>query len=763
MFKKFGMFLAFLSILLISSFSLANGQIEQDSSQMEHDPSKDLSELLKHEDKSEFFSNHKSGDFQTIFLRDATLYPSNNILIKSGTSVTLIGSLERDYSTILVEGNLKIIDTGESSLRVQKIIVGPTGSLTIGNNKTPIEEDKQVEIVFERSKEGELGIFVFGKLWIHGKEVNPTFVGLESFAKKWEKRLVVESELKNWERGDTVVITSLGIENCNEITKISKIVKQQVSLMNSLKCSHRVISDTEKSLTSHIALLSRNIRISSEDLVDRGSVNFFHGSTGYIKYAQFDMLGPKEVLGRYPIHFHHLKDSSRGIEVIGNSITNSDNRWITIHDSNGILVRENVGYISQGHGYFLEDGNEFDNVFEKNIGIITKKELIRSVGASSVFWTQNPFNVYRDNVAVNGNYWGFSFEIPKEEVNLPDSDKLINLRSLPSLEFEGNTAYNNRVGGLKIQRYTVQQEESSSLEILVSNFQAMGSDIRERHFGILISGSDVSISNSSIINHKIGIQMGGKNNKVLDTKIKMERTALPDTDITGILIAGANHLIENSKIEGYVSRYNNDAFDISVNINEKDKRLYSAKIVNSTLLDPQPLYFGDTVNENSFLEVYGYDAPQTKSKKLPQNFILKKIGSDIIEERGEYNDPDFDAMIKMLPTQKTVNQQDDANESESDERLKSFLISSLKNKANAWAENKLTDEEFLDQIEILFESKIIEISSLEQGAFQQIQFVMPQWVKNISKFWNENSISDEEFFNAIEFILKTQINRNPGY
>jgi len=97
MFKKFVLFLAFLSILLISSLSLANGQIERDSSKMEHDPSNDLSKLLKHEDKSEFFSNHDSGDFQTIFLRDAIQYPSNNILIKSGTYVTLTGSFERAY------------------------------------------------------------------------------------------------------------------------------------------------------------------------------------------------------------------------------------------------------------------------------------------------------------------------------------------------------------------------------------------------------------------------------------------------------------------------------------------------------------------------------------------------------------------------------------------------------------------------------------------------------------------------------------------
>ncbi len=759
MYKKFGLFFAFM-IVAISSFSYVNGQMENDSTPIDHNPPKDLSDLLKNEDKSEFLTNRGSGDFQTIFFRK-TIDPSNNILIKSGTSVKLTGSLDRVYSTILVEGKLKIIDTGDSSLRVQKIVVGPTGSLTIGTNENPIDEDKQVEIVFINSKDGEVGIFVFGKLLIHGKEVNPTFVGLESHAKKWEKRLDVNSELKNWERGDTVVITSPGIEKCNEIAKISKIVNQRITLMNSLNCSHRVISETQNPLVSHVALLSRNVIITSEDLVDRGSVNFFHGSTGYVKYANFDMLGPKEVLGRYPIHFHHLKDSSRGIEVIGNSITNSENRWITIHDSNGILVKNNVGYISQGHGFFLEAGTEFDNVFENNIGIITNKELILD-SRSSVFWTMNPDNIYRNNVAVSAQYWGFFFEIPDEVVNLPNSDKQINLRSLPSLEFEDNTAYNNRHGGMKIIRYKVQEVESSFTEIRVSNFQALGSpDMADNHFGILISGYDVSISNSSILNHKIGIQIGGTNNKVLNTKIKMERTAIPDTDISGIIIAGSNHLIENSQIEGYVSRYNNDAYDISVYNNEKNKRLISAKIVNSSFLDPQPIHFGNPGNEKSFLEIYGYDAPQTKSKKLAQNFMLKQIGSDNIEERGEYNDLDFDAMIKMLPIQKTVNQPDKTNEN--DDRIKSILISSLKSKANAWAENQITDEKFLTEIEILFESRIIELDNLEQGSFQQHQFVMPSWVKNISKFWFDNSISEQEFINAIKYVLESSISKNPSY
>jgi len=471
--------------------------------------------------------------------------------------------------------------------------------------------------------------------------------------KKWDKRVIVDTELENWERDDTVVITSLGNHLCNEIIEISKVFRNELFLQTQLNCSH-VGSDTENSITSHVALLSRNIKITSEDEVKRGSVNFFHGSNGYIKYAQFDKLGPKEVLGRYPIHFHHMKDSSRGIEVIGNSITNSDNRWITIHDSNGILVKDNVGYISQGHGFFLEDGNEFDNVFEKNIGIIVKSELIRPEGAPSVFWTMNPMNVYRDNVAVNAPYWGFSFPIPAKEVEIPNSGKKFNLRSLPLLEFEGNIAYNNRVGGIHVFRPIIEEKELSSSEIIISNFHAVGSLVEhERHFGIKVSGSDMTITNSSILNHKIGIQLGGARNTIIDTTIKMESNYKPDSKISGIIIAGPDNWIENSEISGYVSKNNHAANDISVYNNENDKRLISAKIINTTLLDPIPFNFGNPANDNSFLEIYGYDAPFALTKNLPQNFILKEIGSDVIEERGEYNNLEFDAMIKMLDNKKT--------------------------------------------------------------------------------------------------------------
>jgi len=763
MISKFGLALAILLFLQIFSLSIVNAQEEDDTTEMEHDPSKDFSELLKYENKLGFYTNQGSGDFINNFEQRKIRDPSDyNIIIKSGTTINLEGSPStREYSTILVEGDLRIINTGDSSLRVQKIIIAPSGSLTIGDKENPIKHDEQVDIVFVKNEEGEVGIFVFGKLEIYGKELSSTFVGLENSVRSGEKRLLVNEELENWEVGDTVVITSPGIVQCNEIAELSRVDSPYIFLKDPLNCDHRVISDTENSIISHVALLSRNVKISSDDKNNRGTVTFFHGSTGNVKYAQFDLLGPKEVLGRYPIHFHHLLDTSRGIEVIGNSITNSDNRWVTIHDSNGILVKNNVGYISQGHGFFLEDGTEFDNVFEKNIGIITKSELI-SRGASSVFWTQNPMNVYRENVAVNGQYWGFFFQIPHTVVDLPNSVKQFSLRSLPSLEFEDNTAYNNGIGGMHVSRHTLAEDEIPSSEIIISNFHSMNSrGEKPSPFGIQVSGSNVTISNSNLMNHRFGVYLGGENNKVIDTKIIMKKNMEPDTEISGILIVGSNNLIENSEIEGYVSSEGNRGSDISISNDQRHKRLLSAKIINTRLLDPLPIYFGDPANENSFLEVYGYDAPFSPNKRIPQDFMLKKIGTEVIEERGEYVDNKFDAMIKMIPKTKSENQLNASDETQIDydEITKSLLTKTFKNKALNWEKNKLSDKGFLNEIEILFESRVFEIEGVGQGSFQEIQFNIPKWVKQLIGFWSEDSISDQEFINAIKFILESKLDK----
>ena len=75
------------------------------------------------------------------------------------------------------------------------------------------------------------------------------------------------------------------------------------------------------------------------------------------------------MLGRYAIHFHLVGDTMRGSQVLGAAIVDSHNRWITIHGTEYLVVRDCVGYQSVGHGYFLEDGTEVYNLLDRNLGV----------------------------------------------------------------------------------------------------------------------------------------------------------------------------------------------------------------------------------------------------------------------------------------------------------------------------------------------------------------------------------------------------------
>jgi hypothetical protein len=96
---------------------------------------------------------------------------------------------------------------------------------------------------------------------------------------------------------------------------------------------------------------------------------YHRGSSGGISYAEFRQLGKEAVLGKYPIHFHLVRDTMRGSGVVGASVWDSHNRWVTIHGTDHLLVRDCVGYQSRGHGFFLEDATEQWNVLDRNLAV----------------------------------------------------------------------------------------------------------------------------------------------------------------------------------------------------------------------------------------------------------------------------------------------------------------------------------------------------------------------------------------------------------
>ena len=51
-------------------------------------------------------------------------------------------------------------------------------------------------------------------------------------------------------------------------------------------------------------------------------------------------------------------------------------RFVTVHGTHNAQVRGNTGYITRGHGYFIEDGNEKGTVFDGNLGMVAHQGII---------------------------------------------------------------------------------------------------------------------------------------------------------------------------------------------------------------------------------------------------------------------------------------------------------------------------------------------------------------------------------------------------
>ena len=689
------------------------------------------------------------------------------MLIKEGVNLNINGELLPEFSTILIEGSFRIYDTEENPLKVQNIIIAPTGKLIIGTKNEPIDQKRAVEIHFVKNSPGEIGIFVFGELQISGDEIGPTFVEVTGNARPGDKFLTVKKIMKDWQAGDEVVITTPGTEfgsSCHiEESEISSIIGVFIELLRPLNCSHvGELEDDEEIPKSHISNLSRNVLIKSENTNYRGSVNFFHGSTGHISYAEFRDLGPQNVLGRYPIHFHHMQDTSRGIEVTGNSIINSENRWVTVHDSNGVIIKNNVGYQSRGHGFFLEDGHEFDNVFENNIGILTfNGNLVDSDNRASVFWFQNPQNYFSNNVAVGGSYYGFWFDIPDMQVILPDSGDLVHLRALPTLEFKDNIAYANKHAGLLIERGMVMVNDEN---VKFSNYTISGMviwGVSDKYgipdnSGILIEGHNIGITDSKILDSPIGIALSGSNNIIKKTII-LNNNPEAQPSFYGVLIGGWDNEIHDSMISGFTSYQDDTSSDIA--LSNEIRHEVSVTIYNTSMMDLNPINFGNPFDEKSSITVYGYNAPNALNEEFPINFIMKKISNTSeINDESIIIDPKSGVVVEQISAQ-TNTEYENKNQFEDCIDCKSKLLEKFKIKVKEWRDRIISDEDLLYEINILKKGGIIQSDIFDLNYFEDYHYILPDWIKILATFWVEDKISDNEFVAAMQYLIKVGIIR----
>ena len=346
-------------------------------------------------------------------------------------------------------------------------------------------------------------------------------------------------------------------------------------------------------------------------------------------------------------------------------------------------------------------------------------------------------------------------------VQPPGVENKVNLRSLPNLEFENNISYNYRQEGLRIDRHQAVNESTLNQTISISGFKAWNQmKIRNDQVGIKIVGYDVHIKDSKIFENPIGIQLNGKNNVVQDTTVKIinQYNAVPL--VAGILISGQNMTIKNSVVEGYVSNELSSPSDILIDNSPTLDLPISGFIINTKLLDPHPIYFGNPVNPKSFLQIFGFDAPNTPKNNYPKNFILQKIDFDDINQDEKSVDLNFVAKVSPLEGEDYFEGLDLLPEIEkSSENLNYEKIQLFKNNVIGWNNQVISDNEISAEVKIMMEEGLIRIPLVDLDNLDAYDLNLPSWMKRTAGFWIGDSISDQEFFNAIEFVLEHKLDR----
>ncbi len=76
----------------------------------------------------------------------------------------------------------------------------------------------------------------------------------------------------------------------------------------------------------------------------------------------------------------------------------------------------------------------------------------------------------------------------------------------------------------------------------------------------------------------------------------------------------------------------------------------------------------------------------------------------------------------------------------------------IKNNAGWWADALITDNEFVNAIEFLIKEEIIQVDA---KAVSEKSDNIPDWVRNTAGWWATNQISETEFLNAIEFLIES--------
>lgn len=345
------------------------------------------------------------------------------VVIPAGLTVTYDRFSEVEIAKLTIRGRLRFSRTAGTRLDTGNVIVENGGHLDMGTPADPIPANIEVELRLVTSpgaacgggpmfNEQDVGVWVFpGGRWdIYGWPLRHTWVKLIADAPAGATVLRVGEDVSDWDAGSTVIITptsrGLAVDEFEErqIVRVAYTGSHSEILLS--RALNRGHSGAERT-AAEVALLSRNVVVTSKypTFPMKAHTMYMANSTGSMGYAEFRDLGMFGCLGRYPVHFHMMQDSSRGMAVRGVSIWRSDNHFLNVHASNGVTIEDAVGYDTTGVGYFIGEPADgmlsVDNTFIHNLAakVVWRPGALDGQQRAAGFWINSRNSTLIDNVA----------------------------------------------------------------------------------------------------------------------------------------------------------------------------------------------------------------------------------------------------------------------------------------------------------------------------------------------------------------------------
>lgn len=368
---------------------------------------------------------------------------------------------------VIVEGTLVLTECSTGYPELQSTWILVTGTLQAGKPAYVVEDEAYITLINEdidpshipASLPSEIedalldrGLVITenGKLNLYGKNkgvgwcrLNLTAFGADCGGPSQFLSVDCDVQSAGWEVGDQIVIASTDYDwEQAEVRTIASITGNSIGLDCPLDFDHwgadvygkGTNPDWKVNCRAEVGLLSRSVVVRGEDgddpifTNDFGHVQLLEGPTpgtkpkAEISWAQFTSLGIEGKKARYALHFHILNNLNFSSFVRNSSFFDCHNTFVTVHTTQKIEVTGNVGYLTTGHGFHLEEIDTYDVDLHSNLGLgVVRPDDANYPSAPAnervdtdflkpaVFWLENPDIRVSDNAAAGSSHYGYWF------------------------------------------------------------------------------------------------------------------------------------------------------------------------------------------------------------------------------------------------------------------------------------------------------------------------------------------------------------------